>query len=96
MKRYLFLLLFLNATASFSHDKKVEHPCGRKEDIIYYDDLKETNTRDEKVKKYKACVETFIGEQRVAVDNHQKAIDYMLDEWNFLANYLNTKGLQMK
>lgn len=94
-KIYLFLLLLL-PSISFAHDKKVEHPCGRKEDIIYYDDLKETSARDEKIKKYKACVETFIGEERVAVENHQKAIDDILVEWNFLANYLNTKGLRMK
>lgn len=96
MKKIVFTLLLLGSQFSYAHDKKVEPPCGRKEDIIYYDDLKETNTRDEKVKKYKACVETFISEQRVAVDNHQKAIDDVLVEWNFLANYLNTKGLQMK
>ena len=39
------------------------------------------------VRRYKMCVETFIDEQKKEKDQHQQAINDVIDEWNDYVNY---------
>jgi hypothetical protein len=87
--RKLLLLVALLFMASGAHADSSEpsHSCRKPHAPISPTSKWEWDNFRDDVDRYKRCIKDFVQEQQDAIENHKRAAEEAIDEWNRFVRY---------
>ncbi len=87
MKKMVLLALLALSTPSLADVFQPDHYCSKPYKPIQFSSQWELDSFNDEVHRYKRCITDFVEEQERAIENHRRAADEAIQEWNSFVNY---------
>ncbi len=88
MKKIIYSLLFLSISSICLADSyEPNNYCSKPYKPSNFNSRYEMNTYLDEVEEYKQCLNDFIEEQNEGINNHKRAINDAILDWNDFVNY---------